>query len=100
MKQTKEDEIVEAVMEKPRKEWGIKPFVKNQSLWWEEPIREAIRLTADDMKRFIEKMRKGAFSYSDLDGATPDIIFSRGYNKAIDELKLSFKEWLGEGEKK
>lgn len=44
------------------------------------------------VKEAFSKLKKGGFLYKDTNGVVPSIVFSRGYNQAIEEVKKILKE--------
>lgn len=59
-----------------------------------ECIIEDIHETQIDKQKVKEafgNLRKGAFLYKDTDGVAPDIVFSRGYNQAVEQVKKILK---------
>ena len=47
-----------------------------------------LAITALEQKeKLLKELKKGAFSYKDTDGVVPSIIFSRGYNQCVEEVR-------------
>lgn len=98
------------MMKKPREEFGIRPHTKH--LWWEKPIREAIRMTVKEIFDNLEKARQNEVKRlkkydsanwkkgNEEDGRkSTTSILTMGINVRT-LLNDERKKWLGEDEEK